>query len=240
MAVNSRKRAELVAAQIERDIVAMGWPVGTVIGSEATLVQKYGVSRAVFREAVRLIEHHMVGRMRPGPGGGLVVGEPDPEAVARAMSVFLSYTKVRGSELLEIRSNIESFASELASQRATDEERLQLRELIENEVERASASPLAAKEFHLKVAEMSHNPAVFLFVRCLVDLAEERTIPEERRRDVATRMNQVHAKIAEAIIGGDSALARYRMGKHVNAIAPWLREPDTETMDDELRAAELG
>lgn len=240
MAGAERKRAEQVAAQIERDIAAMGWPVGKVIGSEAALVQKYGVSRAVFREAVRLIEHHMVGRMRPGPGGGLVVGEPDPEAVARAMSVYLSFAKVRGSQLLEIRSNIESFASELAAQRATDEERLQLRRLIENEVERASLSPWAAKEFHLKVAEMAHNPAIYLFVRCLVDLSEERIIPEEKRRDAAVRMNQVHAKIAEAIISGDSALARYRMGKHVNAIGPWLAEPNAEPADEELRAAQLG
>jgi len=240
MAETDHKRAELVAAQIERDIAAMGWPIGKVIGSEAALMQKYGVSRAVFREAVRLIEHHMVGRMRPGPGGGLVVSEPDPEVVARAMSVYLSFTKVRGSQLLEIRSSIESFASEIAAQRATDEERLQLRDLIRDEVERASLSPWAAKEFHLKVAEMTHNPVIYLFVRCLVDLAEERTIPEEQRRDAAIRMNQVHAKIAEAIISGDSALARYRMSKHVNAIAPWLSEPKLDAMDDEQRAAELG
>jgi DNA-binding FadR family transcriptional regulator len=240
MAGAERKRAELVAAHIERDIVAMGWPVGKVIGSEAALVQKYGVSRAVFREAVRLIEHHMVGRMRPGPGGGLVVGEPDPEAVARAMSVYLSFAKVRGSQLLEIRSSIEGFAGELAAQRATDEERLQLRQLVENEVERAAASPWAAKEFHLKVAEMAHNPAIYLFVRCLVDLAEERTIPEDERHEAAVRMNRVHAKIAEAIISGDSALARYRMGKHVNAIGPWLSEPVGGDADDETRAAKLG
>lgn len=245
MAGAERKRAELVAAQIERDIAAMGWPVGQVIGSEAALVQKYGVSRAVFREAVRLIEHHMVGRMRPGPGGGLVVGEPDPEAVARAMSVYLSFAKVRGGELLEIRSAIEGLASELAAQRATDAERLELRRLVEEEVERAALSPLVAKEFHLKVAEMSHNPAIYLFVRCLVDLSEERIIPEESRREAAVRMNRVHARIAEAIIGGDSALARYRMGRHVDAIGPWLREPAPEgaadaMLDEDLRAAQLG
>jgi len=240
MAGAGRKRAEQIAAQIERDIVARGWPVGQVIGSESALVQKYGVSRAVFREAVRLLEHHMVGRMRPGPGGGLVVGEPDPEAVARAMSVYLAFAKVSGGELLEIRSSIEGLACELAALRASDEERLELRALVANEVERASASPLAAKEFHLKVAEMAHNPAIFLFVRCLVDLAEERIIPEERRRDAATRMNQVHAKIADAVVSGDSALARYRMTRHVNAIGPWLREPDSEKSDEDLQAAELG
>lgn len=240
MARVERKRAEQVAARIESDIVSMDWPVGSVIGSETALIEKYGVSRAVFREAVRLVEHHMVGRMRPGPGGGLVVTEPDPEAVARAMSVYLSFMKVRGSELLEIRSNIEGLASELAAIRASDAERMELRELIDHEVEKAVLSPLVAKEFHMKVAEMSHNPAIYLFVRCLVDLSEGRTTPAAERRDAAERMNAVHAKIAEAIIGGDVALARYRMGKHVNAIGPWLSEPAAGDDDDETMAAKLG
>src|SRR4051812_15887833 len=39
--------AARVAAAIEREIVALGWPVGEVIASEAELLARHGVSRPV-------------------------------------------------------------------------------------------------------------------------------------------------------------------------------------------------
>ena len=69
----SNKRAEDVARAILQDVVADDLPPGTLLGSQATLIEKYGASRDVFREALRLLEHHQVATMRRGPGGGLFV-----------------------------------------------------------------------------------------------------------------------------------------------------------------------
>lgn len=223
MAAPSQKLAEQVAARIEADIAARGWPVGEVIGSEADLLEKYGVSRAVLREAIRLVEHHLVGRMRPGPGGGLVVTEQDPNVVARSMSAYLSFAKVGREELLEIRSQIEGYAAEMAAARASDSERVRLREFLTSEVERVSADWREAKEFHLRVAQLAHNPATLLFVRCLVDLTEEKTMPEQDRETVVARLHAAHEKIAEAIVAGDGGIARYRMTRHIYSISPWLK-----------------
>ncbi len=63
------KRAARVADRIVEDVIAAGWPVGSIIGSEAELVARYQVSRAVFCEAVRLLEHQQVAQARRGPGG---------------------------------------------------------------------------------------------------------------------------------------------------------------------------
>src|ERR1700744_6667184 len=76
VADSSVKRAAKVANGIVEDVMALGWPVGQVLGSEAELLERYRVSRAVFREAVRLVEHQQVAHTRRGPGGGLVVTEP--------------------------------------------------------------------------------------------------------------------------------------------------------------------
>ena len=62
----SSKRAERVADRIVGDVMAMGWPAGEVLGCEADLLGRYRVSRAVFREAVRLIEHKQVARTGAG------------------------------------------------------------------------------------------------------------------------------------------------------------------------------
>ena len=78
---DGRKLGEVLAERIEDEIIERGWPVGQVLGSEADLIEKYDVSRAVFREAMRIVDHHGVAEMRRGPGGGLVVAAPDLEAV---------------------------------------------------------------------------------------------------------------------------------------------------------------
>jgi len=78
------KLAASVARRILGDVVDRGWPVGQVLGSQAELIERYGVSRAVFREAVRLVENQQVATMRRGPGGGLVVTEPTVDAIIDA------------------------------------------------------------------------------------------------------------------------------------------------------------
>src|SRR5262245_15204814 len=83
--IGRQKLAAQVAQRIESEIVASDWPVGRVLGSEPELMERYGVSRAVFREAVRLVEHHQVATMRRGRSGGLVVRAPDATAVTAAM-----------------------------------------------------------------------------------------------------------------------------------------------------------
>ena len=90
-----------VADRIIEDVMAMGWPVGEVLGSEADLLERYEVSRAVFREAVRLLEHQQVARTRRGPGGGLVITEPTIGAVIDAVVLYLHRVDARLDEIFE-------------------------------------------------------------------------------------------------------------------------------------------
>src|SRR3954454_8179641 len=100
------KLAQAVAGRLRDDIVASGWPVGSVVGSESDLLARYGISRAVLREAVRLLEYHSVARMRRGPGGGLVVGTPDPQASIDTMALYLEYRKVSAADLVAVRDAV--------------------------------------------------------------------------------------------------------------------------------------
>ena len=85
------KRASMIARQIEAEIVRRGWTVGESLGSEQALQQRFCVSRSVLREAVRLVEHHQVARMRRGPNGGLLICEPDAGPATRAVVIYLEY-----------------------------------------------------------------------------------------------------------------------------------------------------
>ena len=82
------KRASMIARQIEAEIVRRGWAIGESLGSEQALQQRFCVSRSVLREAVRLVEHHQVARMRRGPNGGLLICEPDAGPATRAVVIL--------------------------------------------------------------------------------------------------------------------------------------------------------
>src|SRR5215216_1262110 len=97
------------------------WPVGESLGSEPELREHHGVSRSVLREAVRLVEHHQVARMRRGPNGGLFVMAPDARPAARAMVIFLEHVGTSVDDLLEARRLLEPLAAALAAQHITEE-----------------------------------------------------------------------------------------------------------------------
>src|SRR5947209_2229098 len=129
----SGKLAAVVASRIVDDVFARRWPVGEVIGSEAELLERYNVSRAVFREAVRLVEHQHVARMRRGPGGGLVVTEPDAQAVIDASVMYLLRVGARLDEVFEARMVLEDIVSELAAKRVDEADLARLRQLVDDE-----------------------------------------------------------------------------------------------------------
>jgi DNA-binding FadR family transcriptional regulator len=217
----SAKLAEVVAQQIEDDIVARGWPVGEVLGSEAELVAKYGVSRSALREAARLLEHHHVATMRPGPGGGLVVTEPESAAISRALGLYLEYRRVDVAQLLETLRALELTCVRLASERITAADVTRLRIAVEEErkTPEERRRDIGENNLHLLLAEMTGNPAMRVFVEILIKLAAAHA-PDVTH---AHETYEAHAEIAEAIIAGDVALATHAMSRHLDALAAVLK-----------------
>ncbi len=218
------KLAEVVAAKIEREIIELGWPVGHLIGSEADLIRRFSVSRAVIREAVRLLEADVIARMRPGPNGGLIVIAPDTEGVAHTMALFLTYQRVSVRQLLDMRSQVEGHAAALAAANGTEQDHARLSELLSGEALCVEHDWHSAKNFHVLVAEMSGNPASFLIAQSLIMLTEQQTVPTRTRRTAANHVHQVHEKIGKAILARDADRARELMMRHILALDPWLGE----------------
>lgn len=218
------KLAEVVAAKIEREIIDKGWPIGEVLGSESELTKRFEVSRAVFREAVRLLESDMIARMKPGPNGGLIVTPPDLESVAHSMALVLTYQRVNIRQLLDMRSLVEGHAASLAATNGTDEDHAKLRALLDDEQACVEKDWQSANNFHVMVAEMSGNPACVLMAQALIMLTEQQTVPSKTRRTVASNVHRVHDKVGQAILARDGALARDLMSRHISALDPWLGE----------------
>jgi len=216
------KLAAAVADRMVRDIATLGFPEGMVVGSEPELLERYGVSRAVFREAVRLVEHQQVARMRRGPGGGLVVTAPSVDSVTDAVAVYLYFVGAEIDEVFDARCVLEEMAAELASGRLDVSDAASLRAVIRHERDHTIFDH---RELHRHIAAITKNPALELFVD-LLSRATLLYLPRGTRLAPQTlgASTRAHAAIVDAIVASDGDLARKRMHKHLVAEAQYLRK----------------
>ncbi|WP_244287452.1 FadR/GntR family transcriptional regulator [Amycolatopsis rubida] len=228
----TRRLAEKVSEQIEKDIIDGGWRVGSVLGSETELIERYGVSRAVFREAVRLVEHQQMAAMRRGPGGGLVVTEPDPGVVRNAARVYLRHAEVNRQQLMQARTALEVAGIALAAENLTESGIVRLKEALESERELIEQGFTRghARNLHRVIAELAGNPAITLFVEVLAQLDQDIVQREwdaesagGEHRDAARESHEAHEAIVAALVAGDAPLGQHRMRRHLQAIAALLR-----------------
>ena len=214
------KKAEILADQIEQTIVGQRWEPGDLFGSEVELIARYGVSRAVFREAVRLLEHHGLAEMRRGLHGGLFIRQPDPQPVAKAMAVYLDFQKVEPRQLEDARLAVELFCVERAAARIGEDEVAEIRTLLAAEAAQVAAGEIQSlHDFHVLVAGLTANPALHLFVQTLTILTKRQRPPLDRNRVSPDDIHAAHARIADALIARDGALARHRMMTHLEDVS---------------------
>lgn len=231
--VDSRraKLASWTAERIIADVIDMDWPVGEVLGSEAQLVERYGISRAVFREAVRLIEHQHVARMRRGPGGGLVVDEPDVDAVISAVILYLLRVNATLDEVFDARIVVEEIVAELAPGRVTDGDIGAIRSQLADE---ASGLSHNHRLLHAQLARATRNPVLDLFVETLNRVSTFYfSDPNALPTPVFSESRNAHGRIAAAVVSNKPGLARDRMRRHLLAEAEFIRgQPATvQTLD---------
>ena len=232
---DSRKLGEILAERIEDEIVQKNWQVGTLLGSESELIEKYGVSRAVFREAMRIVDHHGVAEMRRGPGGGLVVTEPNLGAVVRAVSLQLQYERIRPQDVAESRKVLELSCVRLATERLTPSGAVRIEEFLERELQRIKQTrqsrrakgDLPSHDFHLLLAELTENPALYLFVQMITRVLGEQSPRAKSLDHVAHEVHKVHERIAEAIIARDPEAAERRMARHLDSVTGYIITPST-------------
>jgi DNA-binding FadR family transcriptional regulator len=224
LARRSGKRASQIARQIEADIIRRGWPVGLSLGSELALQERYQVSRSVLREAVRLVEHHRVARMRRGPNGGLLVCEPDAAAATHAIIIYLEYLGITIGDLLDARLLLEPLAAARAAQLIDEAGIEHLRAVV-----RAEQDGRTSDEFHAALAEQSKNSVLQLFIDILMRLAV-RYAQDSRLKSASDAVEAIehrhrdHSAIVAAVTAGDAARAMTLSEQHATSVTTWLRD----------------
>jgi GntR family transcriptional repressor for pyruvate dehydrogenase complex len=155
-----------------------------------------------------------------GKGGGARVASGNPRLFAEALAVQLELTHVSAAEIMDAQRAIETFGAELAAQNATKADVAKLRRLLA-EAEQAIADldtfTRLSRDFHLAVAEASHNRVLVVQLLSL----EHTSWPRHNATAtpaLAEKILGVHGKLADLIEKGDAKGARKLMDEHVKMI----------------------
>src|SRR6476661_11165886 len=93
-ALRAEKVAARVARLIVRDIVERDREPGDALEPESLMLERFGVSRASLREALRILETHGLITIKPGPGGGPSVGAVSSRDFGRMATLFFQVLRV--------------------------------------------------------------------------------------------------------------------------------------------------
>jgi DNA-binding FadR family transcriptional regulator len=117
-----RTRAGQIFQSLMTSMGSGRWADGQVLGNELDLCERYGVDRAVVRQAIRLLEAAEAATSLPGRGRGLVARTPGPASVSRLICCHLAANRVGYQRSLQAFKWLGVEMAALAARRAQSED----------------------------------------------------------------------------------------------------------------------
>ncbi|AVZ39781.1 FadR family transcriptional regulator [Dietzia sp. DQ12-76] len=222
-----KKTALLVAQQIVEDISRRGNTVGDRLPPEHLMLEHYGVGRGTLRESLRYLELQGVLMLKPGPGGGPIVQQPDGGTLAATLSLLLQFENAPFSTIMEARAALEPTIARLATARIDDAGLARLAEnlrLTREELTDQAAFSAHSERFHELVAWSSGNALFgYLFdaLSGLIAGASMGITYPRRQRELTC---DIHEEIYAAISDGDGDTASHLMSAHINEHTTYLEK----------------
>jgi len=220
-AAKGASRAEHLARTIGDRIVAGDIAPGERLPSEGKLVEEFGVSRTVVREALQRLQSRGLVRTRVGSGSYALT----PPAPVAGDDWLAAGTEAERGELHAFRIAVESEAAALAARNAAEGDRATIdAALAELESAVLPAQTVDADfAFHRAVAAASGNRYLLatldrLGARAIV-LLPARIADAPREQAEAAAMLAEHRAVAVAIRLGDPLAASAAMRAHLTASA---------------------
>ena len=209
-----------IVASVRDALFAKKLRSGEFLGTESELAERFGVSRIVARDALRTLQALGIVDIRMGKGGGARIARGNPRLFAEALAVQLDLTGVSAREIMDAQRAIETLAAELAAENSTAADHAKFQHLLaetESKIHDVAAFTELGREFHLAVAEASHNRVL------VVQLISLQHVSWPSRNntltlDVSRRILGVHRELAALIEARDGAGARRVMDEHVKMI----------------------
>ncbi len=215
-----RRAFEDIAAEIKDAILSNRLSIGDRLPSERDLAKQFQVGRVTIREAFRTLETMGLIQVKKGSRGGAFVRASDPDAMASMIMDRLQLEGTTYDQMIEARMGLECAIMRSAIKHATEEDIEKIREDIE--VSKEVLKPEHAGEivarminFHILLAEASHNIPYKMFIRSMMQWASRKLrdwvpSPEEQKYSYSS-----HKEICEAMEARDDILAQRLIREHI-------------------------
>jgi GntR family transcriptional repressor for pyruvate dehydrogenase complex len=209
-----------IVGEVREALFAKQLRPGDFLGTEKDLAHRFNVSRIVARDALRTLEAQGIVEIKVGSGGGARIAHGNARLFAEALAVQLDLAGVSVVEIMDAQRAIECLAAELAAINSTVDDHARLRRLIadaQRKIDDVGGYTRSAREFHLAVAEASHNRVLVVQLISLQHVSWPAHNPTLTPA-VARRILDVHKELASLIEIRDAAGARSLMDEHVKMI----------------------
>ena len=140
---------------------------GDRLPPERDLCERFGVSRGTVREALRMLESSGLVEIRVGARGGAFVTAPSSDRVGEGLADLLTLSVISAADVTEVRMILEAGIVPLVCERATEEDLAELEAICQRSEAALAAGDYSmdmSLEFHIRVAQSTHNPAVVMLV----------------------------------------------------------------------------
>ncbi|WP_418316281.1 FadR/GntR family transcriptional regulator [Piscinibacter sakaiensis] len=218
---------------------------GEKLPTEAAVMNEFGVSRTVVREALSKLQAAGLVETRHGVGT-FVAGLGDSAPFRIASEQFATLRDVIA--LLELRIGVETEAAALASQRRSETNLVAMRAALDSFGEAVEAGRDAVSadfQFHHEIARATQNRhfaellttfGAMIIPRARLDTSDEISA---QRRDYLRLVNGEHESIYQAIANRDGDAARAAMRTHLANSRERRRRANAQAANDTKAVADI-
>ena len=196
---------------------------GDRLPPERDLCERFGVSRVTVREALRMLESSGLVEIRVGARGGAFVTAPSSDRVGEGLADLLPLSVISAPDVTEVRKILEAGIVPLVCERATEEDLADLEAICQRSEAALAAGDYSmdmSLEFHIRVAQATHNPAVVMLVESfrgpiLMSLQQA----HEAAPEMGGLSTREHEQFIEAVRRRDVDTASTIMREHLERTA---------------------
>lgn len=219
--VSRRQLTELIVEQLMEQITSNSLKAGHKLPSEAELIERFGVSRTVIREALR--ELNALGIVTLKQGRSTTVSAPTAVPLQNYFRFAVNGRSAGLWEGFELRRSLEIEAAGLAAERAPKDVLNELDTVVESMQKSVKVADSWVEDdlrFHVLIAKGTGNQLMINLIEALSDVIQVgvRTLYEQSNLLKVEETYRRHADLYRAIQSRDPRVARAAMMKHFQAI----------------------
>lgn len=209
------KLCEDVADRICERIRTQQWTAGMKLPAEPELAQRFDVSRATVRSAIKSLQ--LAGILHSRRGSGTYVADSSVLVLETRELASVMADPQNLYSLVQTRYILEPQLAALAAQNASAEEANQLLDILRDmELHHDRHSLMThGYRFHQAVAEFSHNQVLYGFYQSVAGQLRGLRLLDSLTLDTFIEGINEHRAIAIAIAEHDDTLAKHLMRAHL-------------------------